>query len=65
MRYFVGSWLRPTTGSVTNKQVSLTKTPQFGVFFYGKNKITVYFYLKYLYGKQYHSCRFKSVKEHY
>ena len=53
MLYFAGLLLRPTTGSATNKQVSLAKTPQFGVFFYGENKTGPYSDRKYLHGQQY------------
>jgi hypothetical protein len=36
MLCFVGSLLRPISGSATIKQISFAKTPQTGVFFYGK-----------------------------
>jgi hypothetical protein len=58
MRYFAGPLLRATTGSATTKAVSLAKTPQFGVFFYGKNKSGLNTHRKYLHGQHTnHNCR--------
>ena len=51
MLYFAGLWLQPTTGFVTNNSVSLAKTPHFGVFFYGKNKVVCDLNRKYLHGQ--------------